>query len=165
MSKPADVAIKEILNKISELVTNPVSRVRILNEASIKLAALVAVYPPEGAWNKNPGTRGDGRWYQRGFGARWMRKGGSIGGSPYFSGIGGVNNSQELQKSWQIQKADDAASVFTGVTYAPYLLDPEQRVNWAAEHGWKSLDEIADEFAPIFEDITLKEIDTQIEKI
>lgn len=166
MSKPADVAIKEIMTKVTALVTDPAARKRILDKASVKLAALVAVYPAEGAWNKYPGSRNDGRWYQRGFGSRYMSKGGSIGGKPYFSGIGGNNTSQDLQKSWQITRQDEyTASVHTGVTYAPYLLDPTQRVSWAAEHGWKSLDEIGEDFAPIFEETALKEIDAQIEKI
>ena len=166
MSKPADVAIKEIMNKVAALITDPAARKRILDKAAVKLAALVAVYPPEGAWNKYPGARNDGRWYQRGFGARWMSKGGSIGGTPHFRGVGGINNSQDLQQSWQIASRDEyTTSVFTGVTYAPYLLDPAQRVRWAAEHGWKSTDEIGDEFAPIFEDTALEEIDSQIGKI
>lgn len=166
MAKPADVAIKEIITKVSALVTDPTARKRILDNASVKLAALVAVYPPEGVWNKYPGTRNDGRWYQRGFGSRRMSKGGSIGGTPYFSGVQGVNNSQDLQKSWQVTQQDEfTASVHTAVTYAPYLLDPAQRVSWAAEHGWKSLDEIGEEFAPIFEATALEEIDKQIGKI
>ena len=157
-------SFKEILKDITAIVSDPAMRQRILDKAGKALAALVSAYPPEGPWNKNPGTRGDGRWYQRGFGSRWMRKGGSIGGTPYFSGIGGNNNSQELQKSWKIEKRDEfTAAVFTNVTYAPFLFDPDRRVSWANGHGWKDLDEFENGFAPIFEEIVIKEIDGKID--
>ena len=81
-------------------------------------------------------------------------------------GSGGSNTSEKFNKSCQARQQDEVtASVHTSVTYAPYLLDPEKRVSWAAEHGWKSLDEIREDFDPIFEATALEEIDKQIEKI
>ena len=148
-------SFKEILKDITAIVSDPAMRQRILDKAGKALAALVSAYPPEGPWNKYPGTRGNGRWYERGYGSRWKRKDGSIGGSP---------TSQKLNKSWGVEKRDEfTASVFTNVTYAPFLFDPDRRVSWANGHGWKDLDEFENGFAPIFEEIVIKEIDGKID--
>jgi hypothetical protein len=115
------------------------------------------VYPPEGPWNYAPGVSKFG-WYQRNFGPRRLRKDGTIWGK---------NTSKELQKSWrtEIQVKDAySASVYTEVSYAPYLFDPEQRVSWAALHGWQTVDQIAEDYTPRFEEIVLAEIDSQIAK-
>ena len=152
-------SFREIKSKILALITDKDARRKVLMRAVLELKDLAAAYPVAGAWNKAPGTRGDNRWYQRQFGARWKRADGTLGG---------INNSQRLQKSWQteIQRKDEfTASAFTAVTYAPFLLDDTRRVHWAAGHGWQSLDEIEKDYAPRFEKIILDEIDNQIRKI
>lgn len=151
--------IQEILSRLKLVIDNPTSRRRVLIRSVLELKDLAAGYPVAGRWNSNPGTKGDGRWYQRGFGSRWMRKDGTTGGK---------DTSQRLQKNWktEVQQQDEfTASAYTEVTYAPYLLDTDQRVNWAASHGWKSLDEIERDYTPRFEKIVLDEIDNDIEKI
>lgn len=150
---------KEIKTKILALITDKDARRRVLTRAVLELKDLAAAYPVEGAWNKAPGTRGNNRWYQRQFGTRWKRADGTLGG---------INNSQRLQKSWQteIQRRDEfSAAAFTDVTYAPFLLDDTKRVHWANSHGWQTLDEIEEEYTPRFEKIILDEIDKQIDKI
>lgn len=152
-------SFKEIKSKILALITDKDARRRVLTRAVLELKDHAAAYPTEGSWNKAPGARGNNRWYQRQFGSRWKRADGSLGG---------VNNSQRLQKSWQteIQRADEfSASTFTEVTYAPFLLDDNRRVHWANSHGWQTLDEIEEDYTPRFEKIILDEIDKQIDKI
>lgn len=39
----------------------------------------------------------------------------------------------------------------------------DRRVSWAAGHGWNDLNEFETGFAPVFEDIVLKEIDGKID--
>lgn len=148
--------IDQVILRIKAVIEDAASRARVLAKAGKELAALAAVYPIEGGYNREPGTNKWGTWYQRGFGTRWRNKSGFLTGN---------NNSQDLQKSWQVEQRDFSASIYTYVTYAPFLLDPDNRVSWAAPHGWETDQEIADGFAPRFEEIALDEIDKQIEKI
>jgi len=161
MSKTLKISptLDELLKRVKAVITDKDSRRRLLTRAVLELKDLASAYPEEGKWNSAPGSKGDGRWYQRNFGARYKRKDGSLGGR---------NNSQRLQKNWEteVQRRDEfTASAFTAVTYAPFLLDPTKRVHWAAGHGWQSLDEIEQEYTPRFEKIALDEIDKQIGKI
>lgn len=161
MSKTLQIipSIKEIVSRIKAVIDDPASRRRVLTRAVLELKDLAAGYPVEGAWNRAPGTKGNNVWYQRQYGTRYKRKDGTIGGR---------NTSQRLQKSWytEVQRKDEfSASAFTDVTYAPFLLDPNRRVNWAAGHGWQTLDEIETDYTPRFEKIILDELDNQIEKI
>ena len=153
-------SLKEIMARVKKVIDDPASRRRVLLRAVLELKDLAAAYPVAGRWNSAPGTKGDNRWYQRGFGSRWLRKDGTFGG---------INTSQRLQQSWntEVQRQDEfTASAFTDVTYAPYLLDEEKpRVNWAQSHGWQSLDEIQEDYAPRFERAVLDEVDDQINKI
>ena len=153
-------SLKEIMARVKKVIDDPAARRRVLLRAVLELKDLAAAYPVAGRWNSAPGTKGDNRWYQRGFGSRWLRKDGTFGGS---------NTSQRLQQSWntEVQRQDEfTASAFTDVTYAPYLLDEKKpRVNWAQSHGWQSLDEIQEDYAPRFERAVLDEVDDQINKI
>jgi hypothetical protein len=146
---------------LEAVIDDPASRRRVLIRGSLELKDRYIVYPKEGPWNRYPGAkpRTDGKaiWYQRKFGPRYMRKDGTTGGR---------NTSQNLQVSWNYEiGADDySSSVFTPVTYAPYLFDPEKRVGWAAAHGWQDVNEIAENYAPRFVQIVEDEIDNQIAK-
>ena len=152
--KPSADAIRKWLE---DVINDPDSRRRVLIRAALELKDRYIVYPPAGPWNRQPGTKGDDRWYQRKFGPRHLGK----NGIPT-----GPNTSENLQTSWRHEINADAysASVFTDVTYAPYLYDPERRVNWAASHGWQDTSEIAENFMPRFEQLVSDEIDAQIER-
>jgi hypothetical protein len=149
----------KLLKKIEGIISNEITRRRLLTRAILELKDLASAYPVAGAWNHAPGARGDNRWYQRNFGSRWKRKDGTIGGT---------NNSQQLQKNWrsEVMKRDEfSASAFTEVTYAPFLLDDEQRVSWAELHGWQSLNDIEEEYAGRFEELALDELDKGISNL
>jgi len=143
------IPLTEQFQKIVDAILDPEKRRKIIIRAAAELKDLASAYPVEGAWNKAPGTRGNNRWYQRKYGARWKRKDGTLGGT---------NNSQELQTSWNIERRGETASVWTAVTYAPFLLDANQRVHWADGHGWQTTDQIAEEYMPRLEEIILDEI-------
>jgi hypothetical protein len=150
--RAAAAEMRKILDSIQD---NPELERRILLRGTLELADRARVYPAAGAWNRPPGTRGDNRWYQRQFGPRWLRANGTLNGK---------NTSQRLQKSWKVAVSKDSkvGSVFTGVTYAPFLLDPDRRVSWARGHGWKTTTEITDEYADRFSEMALQEIDKEI---
>ena len=116
---------------------------RAIRQIAIAGRAIVAQYPTAGPWNAPKPY--PGRWYQRGFGTRYRTKAGLLRGR---------NTSQNLQKSWTWQRRGPmSASIFTKkqgggeVDYAQYLHLPGKRVDWAAAHGWRTLDEIGDEIA------------------
>jgi len=141
---------------LEELIKDPKATKRVLTRGILELADRMRAYPPEGDWNR-PGPYPK-QWYQRQFGTRYARKSG---------GVGGRNTSQKLQKNWntEIQKQDMfTASVFTAVTYAPFLYDDNQRVSWAGAHGWQSTTEIAAEYEPRFMEMVLEEIGKQLER-
>ena len=152
----ANTTFKDIAKEILDIIDNPESRKRILEQAGKALKLLVEIYPAPGPWNREPGTRGDGRWYERGYGSRWRRANGTLGGA---------NTSEQLNRSWMVKNDNDkSTSVYTGVSYAPYLFDPEKRVSWARGHGWLDINETAEEFDESFEKIITVEIEKELEK-
>lgn len=149
--------LKDIQAQLEKIINNPKARQRVLTQGVLELKDRAAAYPPEGPWNKAPGVNGNNIWYQRQFGRRWLKKNGTLGG---------LDTSQRLQKSWQVevQRGDAfSAAAYTQVTYAPLLLDPEKQVNWAPGHGWQTVDEIAEGYAPRFVALVLAEIDREID--
>ncbi len=147
---------------LESVIDNPQARRRVLIRGSLELKDRYIVYPKAGRWNSAPGTKGNNRWYQRKFGARYLRKNGTFGGS---------NTSENLQTSWQYTIGADnySASVFTPVSYAPFLYVPRSdpkpnQVYWANEHGWQDTNEIAEAFTPRFAELVEEEIDKQIRK-
>lgn len=61
-----------------------------------------------------------------------------------------------------MKRDEFTASAFTEVTYAPFLLDDDKRVSWAAVHGWQSLTDIEAEYMDRFEELALDELDKAI---
>ena len=146
---PLDETIKKLIEQLSD----PKRRNKILIRAAAELKDRAAVYPEQGVYNF---PRKGKAWYLRSRGSRWYRKDGSIGGR---------DTSQQLQNNWKLEVKDEfTASVYTDVTYAPYLLDAAQRINWAESHGWKTTDKIAEDYAPRFEEIILEELDKDIKE-
>lgn len=147
----------QIKRWLESVVDDPEARRRVLIRASLELQDRYIVYPAAGVWNRALGTCGNNKWYQRKFGPRYLRMDGTFGGR---------NTSENLQTSWRNTIADDAysASTSTGVSYAPYLYDPDKRVHWAQAHGWQTVDEIADNYAPRFAELVGEAIDEQARK-
>jgi hypothetical protein len=144
-----NIPLTEQFQKIVDAILDPEKRRKIIIRAAAELHDIASGYPVEGAWNKAPGTKGNGVWYQRNFGTRYTRKDGTTGGR---------NTSQQLQKNWHIERQGESASVWTAVTYAPFLLDANRRVSWAAGHGWLTTDQIAEDYMPRLEEIVIDEI-------
>ena len=123
---------------------------RVVKRVNHIVLTRMAVYPPEGPYNR-PGPPGS-RWYQRLKGPRWRRVDGSIGGR---------NTSQKLQPSWR-QKVLSPLSreVFTEVTYSPFVVSKEEQTSVHAAHGWQTDEQVAEEVEadPIVERIIDSEI-------
>ena len=81
-------------------------------------------------------SKGNNRWYQRGFGPKWARKDGTVGGTM---------TSEVLGKSWT-HKVKHMGGVWYGrwgtkVSYAPFVHGEEQ-AGFHKARGWKSFDDI-----------------------
>ena len=83
-------------------------------------------YPPSSEANR-PNARG--RWYERGYGPRWLRKDGSVGGR---------KTSQALGRSWSVAPTSTGAHLWSRATYSGALhRDPASpgRPRQAGFHG------------------------------
>lgn len=145
------ISFEELIKELEKIIDNEESRIRIMNLATEALKADVEIYPPEGAWNRPPGTNNDNRWYERGYGSRWLRNDGTMGGK---------FTSEKLNESWRRRTEEHGQKgiVYSEVSYAPFLYDAERRVSWAAAHGWKTQEQTLEEFSEKMEDIITKEI-------
>jgi hypothetical protein len=96
-----------------------------LQPALLAIAAalqnVIAPYPPAPTYQNRK------RWYERGYGNRWRRKDGSIGGR---------KTSQFLNRSWYSEPRDSVTVVLGNrATYAPWVHGTRQtKVN--QEYGW-----------------------------
>jgi len=95
----------------------------------------IAVYPPESEANM-PGRR----WYQRGYGQRWYRKDGTMGG---------MKTSQQLGQSWAYKVDQDGMGGVVGnkVTYAPFVQGPKQAL-FHKGRGWRTIEQAVVEVGP-----------------
>ena len=95
----------------------------------------IAPYPPSTQANSpRPWTSG-GRnsWYERGYGTRWARKDGSIGGR---------KSSQTMNRRWSIQRNGNSTTLSNGATYSPYVHrdgnSPPHQAGFHAARGWQT---------------------------
>lgn len=95
---------------------------------------LIATYPP--ATIANSPANPTGRWYQRGYGPRWRRKDGSVGGR---------KTSQQLGQSWTTKVSNWQAVVGTKATYAPFVQSAEDQAAFHKARGWKTDQDVLQE--------------------
>lgn len=139
--------LDEVLNGLREFAGPGLRR-------SIRAAALaighqvidlISPYPTQ------PNPANPNRWYQRGFGSRWRRKDGSLGGR---------RSSEQLGQSWAVKADSEGAVVGTKVSYAPWVQEAEHQARIHRETGWKTdvlvVQEITD--SGVVEDIVLSAV-------
>ena len=102
--------------------------------AAAELQNLIAPYPPESVANRpniRSGQTGSPRWYERGYGTRWLRlvKGG-YGGNP---------TSEMLNRQWSIAKLGrTGAQLRNRASYAKYVHGEKDQPAFHAGRGWKT---------------------------
>ena len=89
----------------------------------------VSEYPPISEANvpKTFMSRGNNRWYQRGYGSRWARKDG---------GIGGRKTSEVLDKSWGVDRIRWGARIGSKASYAPVVHNFKEQASFHKRRGW-----------------------------
>jgi hypothetical protein len=112
----------------------------ILTAAILHLKGLIAVYPPSSEANKPRGfvSKGNNRWYERGFGSKWARKDGSIGSA---------QTSETLGRSWTeaVDPAGKWAQVGTKASYAPLVQDRDEQAAFHKDRGWLTAQDVLDD--------------------
>jgi hypothetical protein len=110
-------------------------------QAGIKAGALhvkgkIAQYPP--ASDANVAGPYPKRWYQRGYGPRWARKSG---------GVGGRKTSETLGRKWTISQSYSEVSWAVGnnVSYGPFVQGAKEQAAFHKTRGWKDTDQVAEE--------------------
>jgi hypothetical protein len=127
-----DEALKRKLRKLKDF--------RILLPAMkagrFHIKGKVSKYPRSTAANTK-GTQAGDHWYQRGWGSKWVRKDGTVGGN---------QSSEDHAQSWFTKSSNRGLTQKIGsdTTYGPYLQDPSKQTKVHNRIGWKTTDEIVD---------------------
>lgn len=126
-----DEAIKKLesLNRLNRL--KPAFRA-----AAAHVKGKIAIYPAATLGNSE--SNPTGRWYQRGYGPKWKRKDGSIGGK---------KSSETLGRKWTHEALSSGigARIGNNVTYGPFVHDPAEQTSFHKAHGWKTTEQVAQE--------------------
>ena len=125
-----------------------------LKEGGVHVKAKLEIQPPSTAAN-SPGGPGS-RWYERGWGSRWQRMDGSMGGR---------QTSETLFKQWTVQQEGAKVIVGNNVSYGPWVQGSVKvggvgpQASALAEIGWKTTDTVASEEAEVVLNMVKKEVD------
>lgn len=128
-------------------------------KAGVKAATLhvkgkIAKYPPttEANMPKTFQSGGNNRWYQRGWGSKYVLKSGTVHGT---------KSSEILGKAWTIKIRNDGLTGVIGndTEYGPYVQDTDKQAAPLKRIGWKTTGQVADEER----ETVLKFIQNQVE--
>jgi len=123
-----------------------------LDAGAVHIKGAVATYPPATSANR-PGGPGS-RWYQRGYGPRWMRKSG---------GVGGRKTSQTLGRRWSIVKRGAWVRVIgNNVSYGPYVQDEDKQAGFHKARGWLTIQGAVEKEGPKIVEFVKTEIEKAI---
>ena len=118
-----------------------------LRAGALHVKGKIATYPPSSEAN-SPGQK---RWYERGYGSKWTRADGSVGGK---------KTSEFLGRKWTIGERNAGLTQIVGknTSYGIYV-QGEKQAAFHGRRGWKTTDQIADsETKPVI-DLISRELD------
>ena len=82
---------------------------------------------------------GKNSWYERGYGPRWARSDG---------GIGGRKTSETLGRKWTVNASHAQVVIGNNVSYGPFVQDEEEQASFHKRRGWKTVQQVAKEEEP-----------------
>lgn len=99
----------------------------VMDAATLDLKDYIAKYPKSTIAN-DPRAR---TWYERGYGPKWRRRDGSIGGS---------KTSETLGRRWTTRVEDSGRRGIVGnnASYAPFVQAEEQQASFHKARGWRT---------------------------
>jgi hypothetical protein len=136
--------LEELLNRLQEIQGGRYVK-PALSAIGQSIRRRAGEYPPTTIANspQNP----TGRWYERGYGARYA----SGGGNP---------TSEMMNRRWYVRPEQWAVLIGNTASYSPYVHGQEQ-ARFHGERGWKKVEEVAEEDLPEL----LDKLGDQIERI
>jgi len=124
---------EELIRKLKRIGNLNFLRPQI-QAAVTHIAGKVSVYPNATAANR---PNAQGRWYERGWGTRWQRKDGSIGGR---------QTSEDLGPSWKGKVISNTrGEIGNDASYAKYVQGGDTQAQALKDIGWKTTDQIVEE--------------------
>lgn len=128
-----------------------------LKASASHIKGSVAKYPPQTSANipAGPGSR----WYVRGSGPRYMRKDGSVWKPKKAT-------SETLGRKWTTKKRDRGFTWAIGnnASYGPFVQDKNKQARIHKRRGWKTIQDVAKQEAPMVLNLIKKKIDRILAK-
>lgn len=125
MAQVLVLGIEEIERKLS-VDLGPAMR-GATKAIAAEIQGKIAPYPRSTSANSPAGP--GSRWYERGYGPRWMRKDG---------GVGGRKTSETLGRRWGITSHRTSATLSNKASYAVYVHGAEKQARFHSRRGWKT---------------------------
>jgi len=143
--------LEEITAKLKKL-EDMKAIVPALRAGALHVKGKIATYPPSSEAN-TPNQR---RWYERGYGSKWMRADGSIGGR---------KTSEMLGRKWTIGERNAGLTQVVGnnASYGPFVQDAESQAAFHGRRGWKTVQDVAASEADTVIEFIKKEVDKVLE--
>jgi hypothetical protein len=114
----------------------------LIDAALANVQESVSVYPAASEANQPRGftSGGDNRWYERGFGPRWARKDGSIGGA---------KTSQMLGRKWAHTVKQETGMIVgeigNNASYAAYVHGQDTQQWYHLARGWRVIEPLLEQ--------------------
>ncbi len=103
---------------------------------ALEIQGEIAPYPPSTEANRprsSLATRRALPWYERGYGTRWHRRDGTVGGR---------KTSETLGRRWGIKRSGGTGAVLGNIaSYSPYVHSHDKRAKFHKRRGWVSDEE------------------------
>lgn len=119
--------MEKLLEKIGRLKTGQYIKTILTVTAEI-LKGKTSKYPD---WSDTPDA--NGRWYERGYGPRWQRKSG---------GVGGRKTSENLGRKWYTRVSTLRAEIGNTASYAAYVHNKPDQAWFHRKHGWSTIQDV-----------------------
>ena len=124
----------------------------VITSQGVYLKKAIAVYPPAGSGNSSAWPT----WYERGYGPKWRRADGSIGGR---------QTSEKLRNSWTSKaESNTRAIIGTDTSYAKWVQGGDTQSAVMHDIGWKTTDTVAEEESEAVLKQIQKAVDRELRK-
>jgi len=146
--------LDQLLRKVDSIQGLRVA-VRALRASAAHIKGKVNTYPASTVAN-SPGVYPK-RWYERGYGSRWARKSG---------GVGGRKTSETLGRKWTTAQRNGGLTQVVGnnVSYGPYVQDKKKQTRFHGARGWKTIQDVTEQEADTIVNFVKAEIDRALSK-
>jgi len=126
---------RELQRKLRRLGNFKTELAPTIKDMGVHVKGKIAKYPPSSEANAPAGVGKS--WYERGYGTRWLRRDGSIGGR---------KTSETLGRKWTSRTRNGGLTAVVGnnVSYGPFVQGSEQ-ADFHKRRGWKTTDDVAAE--------------------